>query len=233
MYYDILTFNDVSFADFNTYYDSSQIFITPQKEITFYEIVGRSGDLSISNDRYKNVVIPYDCFIRQNFIENHSNLMNFLLSQNGYKRLENTKEPDIFRMAQFVEEVKPNTGAFLKYGNFTLNFNCKPQKWLKSGENAISIDDSEIILNPTNFGAKPMLLVSGTGTIQINESVLTLNQNTGITTIDCDIQDAYQEGINRNGDLEVQNGFPVLKSGTNNVSVNGCTIDLIPRWWKL
>ena len=81
--------------------------------------------------------------------------------------------------------------------------------------------------------AKPLIEVSGTGTITINDSVLTLDTNTGITTIDCDMQDAYEGTINRNGNLTVVNGFPVLNSGENEVSVSGCTINLIPRWWRL
>lgn len=231
--YDILTFNGVSFADYGTYYDSSQIFATPEKQVEFFEVVGRNGDLSISQDRYKNINIPYNCFIRQNFIENFNNLMNFLLSQEGYQRLENTKEPDIYRMAQYVNELEPDTGAFLKYGNFTLNFNCKPQKWLKSGENPIPITNSAIVLNPTLFNAKPLIEVSGVGSIQIGSSILTLDTNTGTTIIDCDMQNAYEGSINRNSNLTIQNGFPVLVSGENQVSVSGCTINLIPRWWRL
>lgn len=231
--YDVLTFNGVSFADYGTFYDSSQIFITPEKQTEFFEIPGRSGDLSIFQNRYANVSIPYNCFIRKNFIENYSNLMNYLLSQDGYGRLENTREADIYRMAQFVSETQPSTGAFLKYGSFTLTFNCKPQKWLKSGENAIYVDSSVVLMNPTRFDAKPLIEVTGTGTITINNTVMTLNVNTGVTVIDCDIQDAYEGTINRNGNLVVPNGFPVLKSGQNTVSVNGCTINIIPRWWKL
>lgn len=231
--YDILTFNGVSFFDFRTYYSSSEIFGTPEKQVEFFEIPGRSGDLSISQDRFKNKVIPYNCFIRENFVDNFNNLMNFLLAQEGYQRLENTKEPDVYRMAQYINELEPDTGAFLKYGSFTLNFNCKPQKWLKTGETPIPVNDSITVINPTYYNAKPLLEVTGTGTITINDSVLTLDTNTGITIIDCDMQDAYEGTINRNGNLTIQNGFPVLTSGENEVSVSGCTINLIPRWWRL
>lgn len=231
--YDVLTFNGVSFADYGTFYDSSQIFITPEKQTEFFEIPGRSGDLSIFQNRYANVSIPYDCFIRSNFIENYTSLMNYLLSQDGYGRLENTREADVYRMAQFVSENEPSTGAFLKYGTFTLTFNCKPQKWLKSGENAIHVESSVTLMNPTRFEAKPLIAVTGTGSMTINGKTLTLNANTSTTYIDCDIQDAYEGTINRNGYLTVPNGFPVLSSGQNAVSVSGCTIDIYPRWWRL
>lgn len=231
--YDVLTFNGVSFEDYGTFYDSSQIFITPEKQTEFFEIPGRSGDLSISQNRFANVSIPYNCFIRRNFIENYTNLMNYLLSQDGYGRLENTKEADVYRMAQFVSETQPDTGAFLKYGSFTLTFNCKPQKWLKSGENAIYVDDSITLMNPTQIEAKPLIEVTGTGTITINNVPMELDTNTSVTYIDCDIQDAYEGTINRNPYLTLTNGFPVLYPGENEVEVDGCTINIIPRWWKL
>lgn len=231
--YDILTFNGVPFSDFNVYWDGAKIFGTPEKQVEFFEIQGRSGDLSISQNRFKNKNININCFVRKNFVENYTNLLNYLLSQEGYGRLENSKEPDIYRLAQFVNELEPQTGAFLKYGNFELIFNCKPQKYLKSGEYPISINSSQVVYNPTKMTSKPLIEVTGTGTITINDSVLTLANNTSITYIDCDIQDAYEGSINRNKDLTINGGFPVLRSGVNNVSVKNCTINLIPRWWRL
>lgn len=230
---DELTFNNTTFSSFGVYWDGSQLFATPEKQVEFFEIPGRNGDLSIFQDRYKNLSINVNCFIREDFIQHHSDLMNFLLSQDGYQRFENSKEPDVFRMAQYVAHLEPSTGAFLKYGNFTLVFNCKPQKWLKTGEDAISVSSSMTVVNPTQFNALPLIKVSGTGTININDSQLELSENTSTTYIDCDIQDAYEGTVNRNDDLTITNGFPVLVPGNNTVSVDGCTIMLIPRWWKL
>ena len=228
-----LNYNNVPFSDFNTFYDGSQLFDTPSKDVSFFSVAGRNGDLTISNDRYNNIDISVKCFIRENFIENYSNLINFLSSQEGYCRFETTEEPDIFRMAEFVNAIKPETGAFLKYGNFELVFNCKPQKYLLTGEIGESISGSTTIENPTLMDSKPLLEVTGTGTITINDSVLELANNTSKTYIDCDIQDAYEGTINRNSDLTVTNGFPTLTSGTNSVSVSGCSVVLYPRWWKI
>lgn len=233
-----ITYNDKPFSDFNTFYDGSELFDTPEKDVTFYSVVGRNGDLSISNDRYSNVNINVNCFIRRNFIDNYNSLMNYLLSQKGYYKLEYSQEPEIFRMAEFTKAIKPDTGAFLKYGNFTLVFNCKPQKWLKSGLEPIvyiPVGDTSTstITNPTLMDSKPLLRVTGTGTITINDSQLTLSTNTSTTVIDCEIQDAYEGTINRNPNLTVTNGFPVLKSGDNNIIISGCTVELTPRWWRL
>lgn len=125
-------------------------------------------------------------------------------------------------------------GSLLVHKGNSLNrCNCKPQKWLKSGLDGISVSGSSTITNPTLIDAKPLLEVTGTGTITINDSELTLSTNTSTTIIDCELQDAYEGTINRNPDLVVVGGFPVLKSGDNSVSVSGCSINVIPRWWRL
>jgi len=229
---DVITFNGVSFRDFNTFWDGAELFSTPEKDVTFFTIAGRNGDLSISNNRFNNVERNVNCFIRENFRENYTSLVNYLLSCEGYQRFETTKEPDVFQMAQFISQIEPQTGAFLKYGSFTLSFNFKPQKWLKSGEQKIYINNSLELVNPTSQVALPLIEVTGTGSITINSSTLTLANNTSVTIIDCDTQDCYEGTINRNPDLTIVGGFPVLKK-ENTISVTNCTINLIPKWWRL
>lgn len=230
---DIITFNGKSFRDFNTYWDGAELFSSPSKDVTFFSVPGRNGDLSISNNRYNNIERNINCFIRDHFIGNYNNLINFLMAQDGYKRFETSKEPDVYQMAQFISQIEPATGAFLKYGTFTLTFNFKPQKWLKSGENAIEIDSSISLVNPTSQDALPMIEVVGTGSITINSSVLTLANNTSTTIIDCETQDCYEGTINRNSDLTITGGFPVLTK-ENEISVSGFTsVKLYPRWWRL
>lgn len=231
--YHTLTFNDISLIDYQCFYDYSQAFRTPTKLMDMFHIEGRNGDLSISQNSYSNITIPFNCHIRKDFNENYYALVNDLTSVEGYGRLETSEEPDIYRLGIFDTNLEPDMWQLNHRGTFTLNFNCKPQKYLKSGEKPIYIDGSAVVLNQTKMDAKPLIEVSGTGTITINDSVLTLDTNTGITTIDCDMQDAYEGTINRNGNLTVVNGFPVLNSGENEVSVSGCTINLIPRWWRL
>lgn len=228
-----MTFDGVDIKDFHTHCDDSQLFTTPSKDVEFVSIPGRSGDLTISKDRFSNLTKSVNCFIRENFKQNYSALMNFLYSVKGYGRIEYEAEPDIFMLGQFVDAIEPTTGVWLNYGAFTLTFNCKPQKYLKSGENAITINSSTVIINPSLMAAKPLLEVTGTGSITINSSTLTLATNTGTTFIDCDLEDAYEGTINRNPDLTVTGGFPVLVS-ENEVSYSGFTsVKIYPRWWKL
>lgn len=227
-----MTVDGISLSDYQCFYDSSDLWRKPERMTDAFSVPGRNGDLFISQGKYSNITRSFNCHIRENWNANYSALIG-LLSQEGYLRIETTEEPDVYMMGAFLDEIEPEMWQFNRRGTFTLSFNFQPQKWLKSGENAIYIDSSATLLNPTQFEAKPLIKVTGTGTITINDSVLTLATNTSATYIDCDIQDAYEGTINRNSDLTVTNGFPVLKTGENTVSVNGCTIDIIPRWWRL
>lgn len=231
---DIITFNGKPFSDFGVYFDGSKSFDTPEKDVSFYSVVGKNGDLSISNDRFKNVEITFRCFIRDGFKGGYPALMNYLASQEGYGRLETSTEPEVYRMCQLVRSVRPTTGAYNKFGSFDLVFNCKPQKFYKSGEKAIELEANSTINNPSFMPSLPIFEVQGTGTITVGDSVLALSQNTGTTLIDCEIQDAYEGTLNRNGDLTVTNGFPTLKAGTTEVQVSGFTSAyMIPRWWRI
>lgn len=229
----VLTFNGISFSDYQCFYDGSQLWRKPARLMESYSVAGRNGDVLIDQGSYSNITRPFNCFIRKDFIKNYNNLINKLSETIGYGRLETSEEPDVFYYASLESEIEPKTWQFNEKGTFTLNFNFKPQKWLKSGEIAIPINSAISIVNPTSQIAKPLIEVSGVGTITINGIELTLATNTSTTIIDCETENAYEGTINRNGDLTVNNGFPTLDLGENEISVSGCTINLIPRWWRL
>ena len=228
-----LTFNDISLIDYQCFYDGSQLWRKPERLVEKCSVIGRNGDLIIDQGSYSNITRPFNCFIRKDFIKNYNSLIDALSNTKGYGRLETTEEPDVYYMASFVDEIQPDLWQFNEKGTFTLNFDFKPQKWLKMGENAIEIDSSISLVNPTSQTALPLIEVVGTGNITINSSVLTLSQNTSTTIIDCETQDCYEGTINRNANLTIVGGFPVLTK-ENEISVSGFTsVKLYPRWWRL
>lgn len=227
------TFNDISLIDYQCFYDGSQLWRKPERLVEKCSVVGKNGDLIIDQGSFSNISRPFSCYIRKDFIKNYTNLIDGLSSVIGYGRLETTEEPDVFYMASFVDEIQPDLEQFNEKGRFTLTFDFKPQKWLKSGENAIEIGSSISLVNPTSQNALPLIQVVGTGSITINSSVLTLANNTSTTVIDCESQDCYEGTINRNSDLTITGGFPVLTK-ENEISVSGFTsVKLTPRWWRL
>lgn len=229
-----LTFNGRALSDFGCFFDGSKAFGKPEKDVDFVSVPGRSGDLSFSNNRYMNISVVFPCFIRENFKANYSALINYLSSQSGYLRLEYSTEPDIYREGAFVGSVEPETGSFNTSGRFNLSFNCKPQKWLRTGETWQTITSGATVTNPTLMLAKPQFVVFGTGSLTIGDNSVELTRNTSSARIDSDLQDAYQGTINRNPYLNVTNGFPVLEPGDNTVTFTGFSeVRIQPRWWRL
>lgn len=227
-----LTFGNVSLSDYSCYYDGSQMWKKPQRNFDLYNVPGKNGDLAIDMGNYSNVSRSFNCFINKNFSLNYSSLIDALTEVQGYQRFECSEEPDVFMLALFKDQIEPDMWQFNTKGTFTLNFDFKPQKWLKMGENAIDVTNLTLI-NPTHQLALPLLECVGTGSITINDSVLTLAANTSTTYIDCEIQDCYEGTLNRNGDLTIVNGFPVL-TDSNTISMAGFTsVKLYPRWWRL
>jgi phage-related protein len=232
----ILTIGGKSLMDFHAWYDGSEWWRMPQKEIENLQIPGKNGDLTIDNHRFSNITIPFNCYIHKNFGQNFSNLINYLLSLKGYQRIESNEEPDVFRMGQIKAQIEPVMGQFNKRGQFTIEIDFMPQKWLKVGENRITVNGSETLVNPTAFDALPTLYVQGTGDITVNGNVMTLASNTGTTVIDCDAQNVYEGTIDRNNDITLtDNKFPSLVPGTNTIEYGtGITsLIVVPNWWKL
>lgn len=231
--------NGTALSTFGVTWDGSQLFDKPEKDVKFFQIPARNGDLSIFNGRYKNIDIRVNCFIRENFAENFNNLMVFLYTQNGYARLENDVDTLAYRMGQYVRRTEPNTGPYNKNGLFTLEFNCMPQRFLKSGEQQISGFDFQgnlTITNPTPFDAYPYIYsYNGTGqeftTIAINGNVVSENYDFG--TMVYDGATGYlthtQWGTT---ETEYVGRFP-LHSGENTVTLTNATGYVKPNWWTL
>ena len=231
----ILTINGKPLSDFNCFYDGSEWFRKAERMVEMYSVPGRNGDLAIADGRYSNISIPFRCYIKNDFKNSYSNLLDYLAQfEDNYVRIESSEETDIFRQGVFSSEIQPNMWQFNREGTFSLEFNFKPQKWLKSGEIAINIDGTTSLINPTNFTAFPLFELVGTGTINIGSSILTLANNTSTTFIDCEIQDCYEDTINRNPDLTITGDFPTLPKGETEISISGFTsVKIYPRWWKL
>ncbi len=233
----VLSIGGRPLSNFDTYYDGSQWFNLPNKEVENISVPGRNGDLTIQGNRFENISIPFNCYIPKNFRTNYSSLMNYLFSLTGYQRVESNEETDVYRMGQIKASVTPNMGQYGRYGSFPITIDFQPQKWLKTGETGVTIASAGTVLtNPTLFNSKPLLKVQGTGTIRVNSDTIVLGTNTGETYIDCEMQDAYEGTINRNSDITLSSGaFPVLVPGTNNIDYLGniTSLVVVPRWWRL
>lgn len=230
-----ITYNGTPLSSYGVYYDSSLSYVSPEKDYELVEVLGRDGALAIYNDRFRTVELSIPCYIKSNFITNYRNLMSFLNSQKGYQRLELTQEPNHFRKGLLMALTEPDTGQFIRDGQFTITFTCMPQRWLKTGENWVTFTTDGTITNPTLFDAKPIIRIYGVGDVGVGSETITLTQaGTDYVDVDCEIMDAHEGSTNMNQYLQVTD-FPVLHSGANGITLGaGITkVEIMPRWYEV
>jgi len=230
-----LTIDGKSTKDFGVYISGDGTFNAPEKNLEEFTIPGRNGTFHYkAPNTYKNVKVKYDGFIFKDFERNMAAFRSFLLSRDGYVRIEDTHHPDEYRMGIFHEEFSPDVFVDLTAGQFTINFDCKPERWLKSGEKAIDVTGNKTVVNQTNFTAKPLIRVYGaSGTVSIGNIKVTLSGVTNSADIDCEIMETIPTSLNASTTLD--NGeFPCLSPGSNAIVTTGFTkVELFPRWWIL
>lgn len=231
-----LTLDGKSSKDFGVYISGLNTFGAAERDQTKVEVVGRNGDLTIDNGRYRNVSVVYPAFIYDGFKENVAAFRNFLLSKKSYTRLEDTYHPDEYRLAKFAGSFNAEVVANLVAGEFDLTFDCYPQRFLKKGELESEFTSSGTILNDTDQTALPLVRVYGDGSVTINGTTITISGSDSYTDIDCDIQEAYKDSLNvsKNNTITLNDGkFFDLESGENVISFTASKVVIKPRWWIL
>lgn len=126
--------NGVDSRDFGVYISGQGTFSAPQKAYTFYNIPGRNGAILGSENRLENINVSYEAFIYTDFDNQIAKFRTFLLSQNGYVKLSDSYHPDEYRYAVYQGPFEPTVERTNDAGKFVITFNCKPQRYLTSGE---------------------------------------------------------------------------------------------------
>ncbi len=129
-----ITFNGKDLREFGVHVSGDGTFSAPERDVEYVTIPGRNGDLLVDNGRFQNVTVSYSCGITANFDSNYSRLKAWLQHDPGYHRLTDSHHPDEYRMASFVEAIKPDMDAYNETGRFSLEFVCKPQRFTLKGD---------------------------------------------------------------------------------------------------
>lgn len=165
------TFDGENSRNYGVYITGQGVFNAPERNVEMVEIPGRNGAYALDKGTFNNIEVTYPAGIfadtETDFAEAVSDLRNFLCSRVGYVRLEDDYNPNEYRLAIYKSGLDVEHD-FLIAGEFELVFECKPQRFLKSGETAISVTSGDTITNPTLFDARPMLDIEGYGNITVN-----------------------------------------------------------------
>ena len=207
----------------------------PTRKRDKISIQGRSGDLLMEQDAYENYTQTYEIYIsaERPRLTTISHTIAEWLMVKGYQRLEDSYWLDTFRLATYIGGTNIEN-VLNRFGRASIEFDCKPQRYYKSGEIAISVENGQSLYNLSPFTAKPLITVNGSGNGAISDGVhtLTLTDCNGIT-IDCDILQLFKGTENKNS---VGSGsFLELGAGETEISWSGgiTGVTIIPRWWTL
>ena len=184
----------------------------------------------------------------ENFVNKANEIVAWLSSSNGYSRLEDSYEPDHFRLAIFRSGGElPNLQSMATI--LEVNFECKPQRFRKDGQTPISITNKDtyiLITNPTNQIALPEITIEGVG-LKVDflsgENTITPKTNTSLEIsfleegiFDSELEECYSQTVYLNDKITLIGGVPKLYPGKNWIRVTGGTLTKLsikPRWWTL
>ena len=233
-----LTFAGRPSYDFGIHISGEALFDAPKRKYSRESIPGRNGDLLLDEQSFENINIKYPSGIIENMPAKIKEFINFAGSKAGYQRLEDTYNPDEFRMAQYAGGTSVKAEEYMnRVGTFDLEFNCKPQRFLKSGEREIAFQAAGSIFNKTNFGSQPKIHVIGTGngTVGIGNYLITITDLNEYMDIDCELMDATKGATNENAKVSFNADSFFIEPGENGVTFTGGvqSVIIIPRWFRI
>ena len=222
-------------------------FDKPVRKQTVYKVPGRNGAIVFQEDAWEDVTRSYKVFVAEDtqydsggqavsgtLAEKVADIAEWLYSKKGYTRLEDNFEPDYYRLA-YYSGGDSFTDELIQVGEATLKFTCRPERFLKSGETAVTVTNGDTMTNPTKYASKPLIYIVGSGDVSVSISGVTINASVDdYIYIDCETMNAYRlASENKNSDIS--GAFPVLKSGVNAIATTGTitTLKITPRYFKL
>ena len=231
-----LNFGGISSATLGVYISGSGVYTAPERSYEFIEVPGRDGELLGPAKRLMNVIVTYPCFFYGNLTDKATELKSKFLAKTGYNTLTDTYDTTHFRKGVFVGGTKFKPTKMLDVAEFDLEFSCKPQKWLNSGETKTTLTADGTITNPTVFSSQPLITVYGYGDLYIGSQKITILDVFASISIDCEMGDCYSGTENGNTVVQLQgNEFPILAPGSNSISLDATMtkVEITPRWYEL
>ena len=236
----VITFNGRRSDDYGIVVEHPPKYVAAEQNFSKLSIPGRNGQLFFSmNKTYGNVDREYEISFyngeeKMEVLAHRAS--SFLHSANGYARLEDTYDPTVFMQALYVEEFDVENILFYA-GRATVRFNCKPQRFLKSGETEIEVTGNMTITNPTFYPSLPKLRIYGVGTVTIGSQTITVGEHSyPYIDIDTETMNAQYDGNNCNSLITYNTTDQIkLQSGSNGIALgDGITmVKVTPMWWIL
>lgn len=244
----VLVYGGASSDNYGMVISEAPSFERPTRKQTVYTVPGRNGAVIYQEDAWEDVSRVYNVWIAENITEDSGGVISgtlaervdafeaMLNSKKGYQRLTDDFEPDVYRLA-YYEGGGDFTNNMMQYGEASITFVCRPERFLKSGETAETVANADTLNNPTAFTAKPLIKItvpsSNTVTVSAGGNTITAEVSDYLF-IDCESMNAYRQTTENKND-KISGAFPVLKPGANVIGITGTVtkVEITPRYFTI
>ncbi len=193
------------------------------KDIETINVNGRNGSLHIDNGTYRSIDTTISCIIKDS---SKIDLIKSCLDGTGELKLSTV--PD----RTFIATIK-NQIDLSKYLSVLMEFplQLELQPFSYGDSKNISYNESSSFFISGNVKTYPIITVSGTGILTINNISIEVLESDIV--IDCDLMNCSNNGIDKN-DMVIIDDFPFLNPGENTLNLgDGITnvdINYFERW---
>ena len=233
----VIVFGGEASSDYGMVVAGAPSFDNPIRRIEAYTVPGRNGSILFQDGSFDDVVRAYDVWIakdEEDLADKINAARAWLFSKSGYTRLEDNFEPDVFRLA-YYSGGNDISNELTQYGETTLTFTCRPERFLKSGEDAITVVTGDKIFNPTKFASKPLIHIEGSGSVMVSignkAATITVSD---YVNIDCETMNAYRLPSQPRNEY-LTGSFPTIEPGPNSITITGTTtkVTITPRYFTI
>lgn len=235
---DFFEYNDIASFEFGLIVTGLRTYGAPNRRVETVHIRGRNGDLLIDEGTFDNIIVSYDIAVVENFPVNARAIAQWLLADGGYHTLRDSYNPDYFREATYFNAIDFDVESLKHQGKGTINFYAMPQRYDEMGNAQVKVGSGTLTFtNPYGFTAKPLIKMSGTGTITVGDLTITVHElyNSEIT-IDSETMQCYEGDHNCNL-MVTMTDFPVIPPyetvAFNITARSGVSTQIDPRFWRL
>lgn len=234
----LIVYGGESSTDYGIVVSEAPAFDKAKKKVQTFNVPGRNGAVIFNEGSYEDTTRNYKVWVAKDREESLPEIVDamssWLYSKSGYVRLEDSFEPDVFRLAYYVggQEV---TNRMLQFGETTLPFICRAERFFKDAEQEQTVSNGDKIYNPTRFESKPLIHIEGSGSVSISIQGVTMTATiSDYINIDSDTMNAYRlPSENKNN--TISGTFPTIKSGTNTIATTGTVtkVTIVPRYFTI
>lgn len=138
------TYDGIESLDYDLYITSGSVYDAPERVVDMIKVPGRNGNLAIDRGKFENIDVEYNVYTKDrsqtSFAQNIRDFRNELCSRHEYLRLTDDYNSDEFRLGIYKSGLELDADID-RAGAIKLTFDCKPQRFLTSGETEKTIPE--------------------------------------------------------------------------------------------